>query len=83
MNVRTVTAEGIMSTIRVTNLPSVITEDTLWRIFSQCGAIERIRLFAKHYVESFAIIVFYEEAAEKRAKRLDGLKLGDCHIKVE
>jgi hypothetical protein len=78
-----VTAGVTMGAIRVSHLPSAITEETLWRVFSRCGEIERIKLFANQYVERFAIIVFFTETAEHQAKRLDGLKLGDCYIKVE
>ena len=69
--------------IKVSNLPAFVTEDALWRLFSRCGTVENVRLFANFTVERFAVVVFSEMSAVKKARLLDGVKLADSIIKVD
>jgi RNA recognition motif-containing protein len=69
--------------IKVTNLPPIADEESLYRLFSRCGAVLGVRIFAKHITEKFAVIHFAEEAALEKAQRLDGLRIDGCHICVE
>ncbi len=69
--------------IKVSDLPSTITEDILRQLFSRFGMVENVRLFYRYITEPFAIIVFASPESARKARMLNGFVLGGCVLEVE
>ena len=65
--------------LKVSGLPATVSE-----LFSRFGTLLGVKVYAKNYLDKFAIVIFAnEESAEKVRRALDGAGWGEDTIKVE